>query len=412
MIALRAGTEMPTIDSRVRAGAAQQRGVTLLEMSFVLIIAGMLLSAFAMALRYLNDNNTTTNLANGLDAVYNGGQAYVTHNYAELTGSAKPVVAGFGNPMKPTVYELRAARFLGNSTSAVGYTGGRWEVDIRQIDPKDCPGPMCSLGMLVYLDRPVSRAGRPALDLAAGAAIKAKVPAGFSGIFPYNNVMTGLRHTWRVDSPKVLEYKRAALGAFGTFPARQHALYLPRSGAMPMQGDLQMTDLDGNSHSISGVKNLSAHGNLSTEGAITAEGPIGSQGNITAEGNIAGQNLIAKGLVLAGGAIFPGAVVQEPRGHCGSAGAVGSDRNGTIFTCSLERGKGYPLIWQPLQPAAGTLCGMGTKTHVFGRNISDDPQHTRACEGHNPAESCPAGYERSHFYAGVLRTDIWVCVAQ
>ncbi len=302
---------MPTIDSRVRAGAAQQRGVTLLEMSFVLIIAGMLLSAFAMALRYLNDNNTTTNLANGLDAVYNGGLAYVTQHYAELAGSKTPKIVDFANPMAPTVDELKRKRFLGQSTSDSGYTGGHWQVRIHWATPTKCPGPECSLGLLVYLDRPISRAGRSALDLAAGAAIKAKVPAGFSGIHPYNEFLTGLQRAWSVRNP--LGFERAVLGALGTFPARQHALYLPRSGAFPMEGDLQMTDLDGNSHSISGVKNLSAHGNLSTEGAITAEGPIGSQGNITAEGNIAGQNLIAKGLVLAGGAIFPGAVVQEPR---------------------------------------------------------------------------------------------------
>lgn len=400
---------MTTIGSRAPCGAAVQRGVTLLEMMIVLAVAALMLATLTMELRYLSDNNTTTNLAMGLDRVYTGARAYLARNYNTLSREAQPVVPGFNDPMQPTVAELKAAHFLGHSTSAEGYTGGRWQVRIRPANAANCPGPDCNLDLLVYLDRPLTRDGRPALNLAAGAAIKAHVPAGFSGLAPHNARMTGLQRSWSVRNP--VSNRPAVLGALGSLTAQQQSIYLLRSGALPMQGDLQMTDEKGQAHSIDGVANLNAKGSiyaseiragavLESDGTITAREQIVSAGQIHA-----GTNLIANGLIITG------EQVRQIGEQCDHAGALAQDRFGTVFTCSPVPGNAGVTTWEPIKPASGTLCGMA---RVKGLKALGDKKITgfSLCKGMNPAMGCPAGYERSHFYDGTATTDIYVCIAR
>ncbi len=404
----RARAVMTASDSRARTGAAPQRGVTLLEMIIVLFIAALMMGAFVMEMRYQTDNNTTTNLATGLERIYNGAHAYVTRNFTALSGSADPEVAGFANPMHPTVAELKAAHFLTHGDSEVGYTGGHWQVRIEPHDRALCPGPTCDLDLLVYLDRPLSREGHAALDLAAGAALKAKVPAGFSGLAPYSGQITGLQRSWSVPNP--VPNAPGVLGALGGITAHQFSVYLPRSGALPMQGDLRMKDENGQEHSITGVRNLSATGDIYAGGKIEANEALDSNGGIFAKEGIASEgNLQAGGNVIVSHLILTGDQVEQAGQACGHPGAIARDGDGTVFTCSPRPGQRNRLAWDPLPPPAGTLCGVGTIEGYFDKKFGE---HNALCKGDDPAQSCPAGYERIHFYNGLIKTDIYVCAVK
>ena len=399
---------MTTI-GRGAAGSAAQRGFTLLEMSIVLIIAGLLSAAAAMGLRYLSDRNTTTNLAYGLERIYNGAHAYVSQNYNALSTSDEPEVAGFAAPMTPTVAELRAAHFLSHADSPDGYTGGHWQVRITPEDPLRCPGPACDLQLLVYLDKPVTRDGHAALNLAAAAALEAKVPAGFSGLGPYRGSLTGVQGSWTVANP--VPDRAAVLGARGSFAAKAYSIYLLRNGELPMQGDLNMTDEKGQAHSITGLDAIEAEGKIHTSGQIKADegvvslGPIYSREDIYSEGSVdAGKDVTARNLLI------PGKVVKGSDEPCKIGGSIARDTNGTVYVCAPVPGQPAAHQWNPVRPPSGTLCGFGT---VEGNAFMSLTLGSRGhCKGRNPAVSCPAGYTRTQFYNGTAMTDIFVCVAQ
>ena len=397
---------MTAIGSRAPSGASGRRGFTLLEMTIVLCIAALLLAAAVMGLRYLSDRNTTANLAYGLKLIYRGAHAYVTRNYSELSRSGEPEIQGFENPMRPTVDELKAAHFLGHSDASEGYTGGHWQVRIEQANPEHCPGTACNLNLLVFLDRPVMREGRPALDLAADAAHQAHVPAGFSGLPPHQTALTGIQRSWSVPNP-VPDTPPAVLGALGEFAASGFSIHLPRSGALPMQGDLKMTDERGQAHSITGVKNLQLSGDLSAKGNILSDGTIHAEQNLTTNGS-----LQLAGDVMAGGVIIPGDPGADAGDACEFPGAIARGIAGKILICSALKNRPRASAWAPVElaPARGTLCGMGRVTGkaFANHNFTDYAD----CKGHNPAESCPVGYERVHFYDGTVWTDIYVCTAE
>ncbi len=408
--------------SRAPSGASGRRGFTLLEMAIVLCIAALLLVAVAMGLRYLSDRNTTDNLAYGLERVYEGAHAYVTRNFVQLSTARDPEVDGFEQPMQPTVAELKDARFLGHSVSDEGYTGGHWRVRIEWANPEHCPGTACNLNLLVYLDRPVMRDGRPALDLAAGAAHKAHAPAGFSSLAPHQGSLTGIQRSWSVPNP-VPEQPPAVLGALHEFAASGFSIHLPRSGALPMQGDLQMTDERGQAHNIAGVKDLELSGNISAKGGISTKGmivskrgissknTIGADGNITSAKSIhAVESIYAGKDFYASRLIIPGVIVTQSGTPCEVPGALAQDRGGTVYVCSPVGHKPDTNSWEPLKPATGTMCGFGT---VSGNELlATTLDSSTPCKGHNPALSCPEGYRRHLFYKGTAWTDIYVCIAE
>jgi len=228
-----------------------QRGFTLIEMIIAIGVAAVLAGTGALAISYMNENNTASNLASGLNQVYNAAGAYVTTNYSALINNQP--VSGFANPMAPTIPELVAKQFLPPSFSATGYTGGTWRVQVQQTGT--CPGASCNLIWQTYLDKAPTENGKPSMILTADAATKSGVPAGYSTLLNPGTIV-GLKAQWNTPNP--VGASPAILLAQGSYNSSQFAAYLPRSGALPMTGDLQMTDANG-AHNITGANNVSAN---------------------------------------------------------------------------------------------------------------------------------------------------------
>ncbi len=351
----------------------RQRGFTLLEMIVAIGVAAVLASTGALAIRYMNQDNTSSNLASGLNQVYNAAAAYVTTNYSALINNQP--VSGFANPLQPTIQELVAHQFLPPTFSPTGYTGGTWRVLIQQVGT--CPGASCNLIWDAYLDNAPIQDGKPSLVITAAAAAKSGVPAGYST--PQNpSTIIGLKAQWNTPNP--VGAVPAILLAQGSYNSSQFAAYLPRSGALPMTGDLQMTDASGTAHNIVGVNNVSANtatlaagnslkiGNQvfygdSTNAAVrtpggfyvqnangTGSADIAQVGNIDAQGRIGTNGINPNDLppgwgggvrtwdVYAGGTVGAGpGNGAPPNAYLNSGGYIGNQNfqvqpNGNVYT--------------------------------------------------------------------------------
>lgn len=251
IVSLHGPAPMARAFSHPKKVRAPQRGFSLLEMVIAVGVAAVLASTAAVAINYMNENNTAANLGSGINQVYNAAGAYVTTNYSALINNQP--VSGFANPMAPTIPELVAKQFLPPNFSATGYTGGTWRVQVQQTGT--CPGATCNLLWLSYLDKAPTQNGKVNLLLTSDAALKSGVPAGFSSMSNPGTII-GLRGSWNTPNP--LGNQPAILAAEGSYNSSQFAAYLPRSGALPMTGDLQMTDANG-AHNIVGANNVSAN---------------------------------------------------------------------------------------------------------------------------------------------------------
>lgn len=229
---------------------SRQSGYTLAEMIIVVMIAGILSSIGMTAMQALSENNIASNLGTGLNAIYTATSSYVVANQSPLSNNQP--VAGFANPLAPTVQELSANHFLPGGFSSKGYGGGTWIVQIQQQGV--CPG-SCNLVWTVYLNKAPMENGQPSVKLAGSAAQKSGVMAGYSSSASPATI-TGINSQWSAVNPMGAQV--GILAAQGNFNNTQFAQFLPRSGNLPMTGDLQMTDTTGTAHNINGVNTVNA----------------------------------------------------------------------------------------------------------------------------------------------------------
>lgn len=318
---------------------SRSQGFTLLSMAIAVVVAGLLAVTANEALNYLSRANTAANLANGLQQAYSAAGAYATTYFSQLA-NGQPVCAASGspcvaNPNQPTVADLRNLGLLPTSFQTTAYTGGTWAFSMAEI-PAGCSGATCNIQWQAYLPTPPrTQAGYPDYGIVGDAAVRSGLSAGFSG--PSSpSVISGLKGAWSTTNPAGAV--PGVLLAEGSFNSSQFSTYLPRSGVLPMTGDLNM-----GGHN---VNNASA---VNVAGASLDQDQGGSLelgGNNTTAGT--GTPYIDFHLGGAGVQDFNARLENTSDSTLSLQGANGSGSlavQGRIGTNGLSPSAGYPSGW-------------------------------------------------------------------
>lgn len=145
-----------------RIGRAAQRGVTLIELTVVTVISTIVavLGAQELANRALSTTGEATSVY--LNTLRGGVDNYLVENFVALSNGAP--VAGYANPLQPTLAELRATGRLINRFP--NFSPFNIPPSIL-IVPTGCPGLACRLDAYAWLQQPlVDAAGNPRTWLA------------------------------------------------------------------------------------------------------------------------------------------------------------------------------------------------------------------------------------------------------
>lgn len=367
---------------------SRERGFTLVELAITCALAATLLvlslSFFSRQLEYAQARTQADQLKVLNAAIANYEVAWFTQL---VTGAP---IAGVNHPMSPTVSELQTLGYLDKSFSPVNLYSGSYAAQLK-VTPTGCTVTTCLVFGLTYLTTPLrdstgqvnaSLLGEATLEAGGDAAVSTSLDAAH---------LTGLNGSWVVDNPLGATVGILAMrSGYGTQNLNQ---YLPRSGALPLTGDLDMAGqninnaatltagtvstgtLTAGNASVSGtlttgnvvtpvggtvqignsvVSGDSANTVLSQTGGVVIQGPSGNPGSlstgtltatavaaqgavqvggdVTASGDLSAQNLTTQGSLTANGSLVPG-WFQEGT-SCASSGAIARRANdGVPLTC-------------------------------------------------------------------------------
>lgn len=155
----------------------RQRGFGLMEIALGLIVL-MILSSQAMKWQARNDwIKRVTIVASQAGEIGGALSTYVTNNYGQLVLAA-PVVAGFANPLSPTITELKTPP---GGTLNPGFLmqnglGSAWVLQVTKT-PAACVPPACDLTGTVSLSSPVFMPGTTTIDEDGLGAMLQKIGA-------------------------------------------------------------------------------------------------------------------------------------------------------------------------------------------------------------------------------------------
>ena len=316
----------------------RNQGFTLLSMAIAVLLAGLLAVTANEAIEYLSRANTAANLANGLQQADAVAGAYATTYFSQLV-NGQPVCAAGGSPCvahpdQPTVADLRNLG-LASNFQATAYTGGAWAFAMATV-PAGCSGATCNVQWQAYLPTPPrTQGGYPDYGIVGDAAVRSGLNAGFSG--PGNpSVVSGLKGVWTAPNPAGAV--PGVLLAEGSFNSSQFSVYLPRSGVLPMTGDLNM-----------GGHNVNNASSVNVAGASLDQDQGGSLelgGNNTTAGT--GTPYIDFHLGGAGVQDFNARLIDSTDSTLSLQGANGAGSlavQGRIGTNGLSPSAGYPGGW-------------------------------------------------------------------
>lgn len=125
----------------------KKNGFTLVEMVIVLLIVGILAIAATRAAVSTASDNKARAIADQMKTITGGVGTMLSANFEALAASSS--VAGFVNPLSPTIAELRTAGYLANNVQNSNLAGTGWAVRIQRV-PAGCVAPTCDLSALVY----------------------------------------------------------------------------------------------------------------------------------------------------------------------------------------------------------------------------------------------------------------------
>lgn len=329
---MRARGSLPSLPS------VRQRGFTLIEMTVVAVIATVLTT---MAARVLVDRAMTqTAEATGVyfNTVAGSLDAYMASNFVALNDGT--AIAGFADPLHPTLAELRAAGHLRNSFP--DFTPFNSPVRI-ELTRTNCPGATCRVDGLVWATQPLlDGAGEARTGVAQ--EVRAATRGGMASDFNTPAQLSGPTGTF----PNPLGTQAGAVAVSTMLDSTLYNQFVRRN-------DTRITNLNEQLNVTAGA--------LGGGVALTVNGDQINTGNTTVNGNttVTGTGLFNGLLTAAGGA--------QVNGNLSTTGGDVNVQNGAGTNCVTLGQGGVVTI-----SCAGTLNARnGMFSDGAGNSVSVTP---------------------------------------
>lgn len=178
-----------------------QRGLSLPLIAAALAVFGLVLLGVTRGQLNTSLSRAGASAGYALDQVAMGVDYYRSKNLSVLT-VATPVLAGFVNPMAPTVAELKAAGYINTAISTTLPDGNGYNIRILK-QPAGCVGPstLCNVYSILNLTNPiVDDNGNPSV-IRLGALVSALQQSASYSSQPNPAVITGGNGAWSIPNP-------------------------------------------------------------------------------------------------------------------------------------------------------------------------------------------------------------------
>jgi len=189
-------------ESRFRRAPMRQRGVSMVMMAIALAVVAIGLLGLARSQIRTAGERSGQALGLSIDAVSDAVNQYRTTNIAALT-LAVPVVAGFANPMAPTVAELKTAGYLNTNVSNSLAEYGTYSIAMFK-SPAGCVGPSstCTVWSRIHLPNPIvdKANGQPNVFVLSALSGGVKESSSYSAQ-PTPATIVGGNGGWSIANP-------------------------------------------------------------------------------------------------------------------------------------------------------------------------------------------------------------------
>lgn len=258
---------------RARPVRTNQRGFSIPAMAIFLVALAVIVLGATRKQILVAERDAGASLGSGLNQVALGVDNYRATNLAALT-AATPTIAGFANPMAPTVAELKTATFIDTSVMNTLPDGNAYKIQIFKM-PAGCVGPAtnCNVYSVLSLTNPILEAnGTPSVHRLSALIASVSDPVGYSSM-PDLTTIKGSNGAWSIPNPDAGQ--RAGIVAV--------VAGLGGSGSQWLRvGDPRDPSFTGNTTTAGYLKPSAGAGQTVVAGTVCTPDPSGAIRNDTA----------------------------------------------------------------------------------------------------------------------------------
>ena len=232
----------------------RQRGLTILEAMFALIVLSMMIPVIVMYMRDSTDHTQEKVAAYQMEKVLSATKDYVHANYSALLSSTSP-----GNPKQVTIATLKTGGYLSPNFSNQNVWRQNFKVYVTQPHPNDLLSVILTSGGESYVPGPPSQNGRFANKVVPASAGIVGADGGYvpTGVVPgetnstIQGVYGGYKYTFAgTGVPNPGAGHMAAVTYFNNSNASNNDyLYRSKVPGQPKLNQME-TDLDMNGNNI------------------------------------------------------------------------------------------------------------------------------------------------------------------
>lgn len=316
-------------------------GFTLIEMSFVLLIMGLMMVAAAAATKQLATTAKANEFGDEATLIINAANSYTAQNFEALINGV--AVTGVVAEMSPTITELKTIGLLPAGVSTTNSVGTGWKIALS-LQPTGCIVPACDVSTLIYTDAPILNAGAPDTSLMGQAMVRVGGNAGMSTTEVPASI-SGKSALWVLNNP--LGSTPGIFGVRGGFGASGYSQFV-------RNGDSRNISLAGNL-SVAGSQTIA--GNSTITGSQTVTGVTNANGGLNTTNINATGNATVAGNVTAAFVGFTG-YTSAPviaGNACSPNGKTGVDAYGALYSC-------VSLVWTS---SSTKPCVHGSYSAIF-----------------------------------------------